>query len=159
MTLKQILSVVSENLPPSFDREGIASELWLTAWQRMDGNQMEDEFDQLDPPLSREIIHNRCVDEIRKRKRDVPLGEHEAPITLAGEEEISRYVESLISNSSLSRQAQKIIIEKFFLGSSMKLIAEHLMLTTPEVSKILQQTLERLRAVARETKFETQSHI
>lgn len=161
MTLQQILKSVSSHLPPSFDRENIAAELWVGAFERQEKNEsatLATIPNRLDPPLSNQIIHNRCVDEIRRRKieKESAKERHCYPSNIPEDErELVKRVEFLICQSDLSRQAQLVIMEKFFLGSSLKLIAEHLMISTKEVSTILEKTLERLRAVARETRNET----
>lgn len=172
MTLKQILSLVSSKLPPSFDRENVAAELWLGAWRRLKSQAVDpNEFtftQELDPPLSASVIHNRCVDEMRKRSVEknqdfaIQYDRSKEPVTATevAEEPLSEhsddFLERLLKQSQLSRQAQRVVMEKFFLGSSLKLIGEHLNLRPEEVQRILHQTLERLRAVARETKLETE---
>jgi RNA polymerase sigma factor (sigma-70 family) len=149
VTLNQIHAVVREFLPPSFDRENIACDLWVEAWTR---NQKSSTpwSDVMDPPLSREVVRNRCVDEIRKKKiRERHMPDVIDRLDMSPKDlEDWNIVEAAISH--LPQPQKLVLFEKFYLGSATRKIAEALSIRPIQVEALLASALETLRAVIRE---------
>ncbi len=158
MTLRQIHTVVKEFLFSGFDTENIACDLWVEAWKR----QRESfhaaniiTISELDPPISRQVIHNRCVDEVRKRgtERRNEVGVEKARQQEPFDSEFEKRLSDLMAR--LPADQRRVIFSRYYLGKSLSSIAEELKVTIRDVTKILATTLEILRAMARETEVST----
>lgn len=156
MTLKQIHSAVREFLSPSFDTENIACDLWVEAFCRQTEKSINLETDNLlDLPLSREVVRNRCVDEMRKRKTEKKF-EYSFGDFCFDQDNDDNMEMSILDRlmEKLSPEQKEVIFQKFYLGCTIKKISEILHMNHKTTEKILASALETLRAVAREKESE-----
>lgn len=153
MTLNQILSSVKRHLPPEVDREGVACEVWLEAFEEVKNCSVKPS-NPLDVPCSNEVIRNHCVSVLRRRDAERrAIRERTGTIDPHTNEDrhLADKLQTIFQEANLSIDERQLVFSRFYLGCSLREIGKQVGLSVKDVDSLLFDLLEKLRRAARET--------
>lgn len=143
MTPQRILQVVSRILPRHFDREGVAHDLWFSAW-RAAGQPDSD-----DVPCPFFIIRSRCIDAIRHKAVEETAVAYFGVVRKSVDATRVDDVEEIIRSANLTRLETQIVFHRFYLSKGIEVISKEMGITQEQVAQHLYNIVSRLRAAAR----------
>lgn len=136
-TYEWILSHVRRNIRPcSIDREQLAMDLWLESYPEK-------------PTLIH--IHHRCVDELRRLRRELTRNEAYAsrPHYKSFDESL---LERILQRAGLDEMEKKVLLLRFYLGRNNDEIAQELQLSERKVGEVFFVVMEKLKEEGRKEK-------
>lgn len=121
-------------LPPGYDREGIAVDLWLKGFER--GSR-----------VTRLEVHHRCVDLARqsRRRRTQPLPRDLVYRNGSAQRLALERLEELRSRASLTTGERNALHLRYYEGLTLPRIAKELGVSENETTRLITSALVKLR--------------
>jgi len=132
--VKKVYGSVCRFLPPSFDRENVALEILMSS------------FEKTNKPPSWGFIRNKCIDVMRRGKRELKANEAYLRQKQTPEESlegVDELVEELIKVLTLDEK--KAIFHMFYQGLSITKTSKKLHCTKAHVKELLSTAIFKMR--------------